>query len=215
MEIPYELTVNIKGFSRETYEMILQSNESTRETRKEIRRIFQQANRRIQNLTKSKVVSPALNALKEQRDVPENKFSVFSISELKNWNDIKIAYSQAIEFLRQPTSTATGAKKFEREILKANRIEIKSEYLVILRRYYSNKLLTKRERNFVEDYLAKYTDVLLEFENEFLNSQQSFKTSADKLQNLDGIMRAAQKDVENTTQKEINKIVSNFKRFKI
>lgn len=212
VQIPYTLKVRGKGINAD-YEKILTSEKSTSETRKEIRRIFQQANRRIQNIEKSKALSPALNALKQQRNL-EQGFSKFSISKLTDWNDIKIAYSQAIEFLRNETSTASGAKRFEREILRANRVEIKNEYLDVIRRYYANEFLTARERNYIENYLAKYTDVLIEFETAFKNAENQMLTASDKLQNLNDLMQAANKDVEKQNIDGINNIVAKFDFFK-
>ena len=98
---------------------ILNSVESAKELRKEINRVFHAANRRLQNIENSGVFSPAANAVDaylENDDVSSfNKFAKFSTAG-KDWNEIKRDYAAAIEFLKKPTSTASGSRQFEREI---------------------------------------------------------------------------------------------------
>jgi hypothetical protein len=98
---------------------ILNSTESAKELRKEINRVFHAANRRLQNIENSGVFSPAANAVNEylSDDVVSsyNKFSKFSTAG-KDWNELKRDYAAAVEFLKKPTSTSTGAKQFENDI---------------------------------------------------------------------------------------------------
>lgn len=98
---------------------ILNSTESAKELRKEINRVFHAANRRLQNIENSGVFSPAANAVNEylKEDVISsyNKFSKFSTAG-KDWMELKRDYAAAIEFLKKPTSTSTGAKQFENDI---------------------------------------------------------------------------------------------------
>lgn len=86
---------------------ILQAVESSPEYRKEIARVFQMANRRIQNIEQSGQLSPAVQAL-NKGDV--KGFTKFSMKG--DWNTLKIEYGKAISFLRQPTSTAQGARQY-------------------------------------------------------------------------------------------------------
>lgn len=98
---------------------ILNSVESAKELRKEINRVFHAANRRLQNIENSGVFSPAANAVNEylQNDTVAafNKFAKFSTAA-KSWDEIKRDYAAAIEFLKKPTSTASGAKQFENDV---------------------------------------------------------------------------------------------------
>lgn len=117
--VKYSKTVT-KAVSNWRYNKdILNSVESAKELRKEINRVFHAANRRLQNIENSGVFSPAANAVNEylQNDTVAafNKFSKFSTAG-KDWNEIKRDYAAAIEFLKKPTSTASGARQFEREI---------------------------------------------------------------------------------------------------
>lgn len=98
---------------------ILNSVESAKELRKEINRVFHAANRRLQNIENSGVFSPAANAVNTYLENDQvsafNKFAKFSTAG-KDWNEIKRDYAAAIEFLKKPTSTASGAKQFENDV---------------------------------------------------------------------------------------------------
>lgn len=98
---------------------ILNSVESAKELRKEVNRVFHAANRRLQNIENSGVFSPAANAVNTYLENDEisafNKFAKFSTAG-KDWNEIKRDYAAAIEFLKKPTSTASGAKQFENDV---------------------------------------------------------------------------------------------------
>lgn len=93
---------------------------------KEVQRVFHAANRRIQNLTNANALSPALNALNaflnENDDTAHfAKFAKLS-SAGKSLDEIKRLYNAAIEFLQKPTSTASGAAQFTKEIQKRGNI---------------------------------------------------------------------------------------------
>lgn len=91
---------------------IINSIESSPELRKEMRKVFQKANRRIQNIEKSGRFSPAVASL-GKGDI--DKFSKFHFRG-NNWRELKKEYAKAVSFLQQPTSTATGARQFEEQV---------------------------------------------------------------------------------------------------
>lgn len=95
---------------------IINADVSNKETRKEIQRIFHTANRRLQNIENAGVYSPAAKAVLNQLD-GYNGFSKFSMQN-KDWNEIKQEYAIAVEFLRKPTSTATGARQLQKQVQK-------------------------------------------------------------------------------------------------
>ena len=103
-KIGYKKSVFTATQRTELRQDIIQSVESSKELRKEVRRVFQQANRRIQNIESKGILSPAVTAL-NKGDI--KGFSKFSVSG-KSWDEIKTEYAKAVSFLRQPTSTATG-----------------------------------------------------------------------------------------------------------
>lgn len=95
---------------------IINADVSNKETRKEIQRIFHIANRRLQNIENAGVYSPAAKAVLNQLD-GYSGFSKFSMQN-KDWNEIKQEYAIAVEFLRKPSSTATGARQLQKQVQK-------------------------------------------------------------------------------------------------
>ena len=85
--------------------------------KKEVSKVIQQANRRIQNIEKNGVVSPAVVALNKGDVKGYTKFSM-----RHGWNDLKIEYSKAIAFLQQPTSTSTGTKEYAKHLKKTYKL---------------------------------------------------------------------------------------------
>lgn len=95
---------------------IINADVPNKETRKEIQRIFHIANRRLQNIENAGVYSPAAKAVLNQVD-GYNGFSKFSMQN-KDWNEIRQEYAIAVEFLRKPSSTATGARQLQKQVQK-------------------------------------------------------------------------------------------------
>lgn len=88
----------------------------------EIKRVFQMANRRIQNIKNSGVISPALKGL-ELSIGKTSGYTVFSFSKndlLTTQGQEKLAYQwgKAVSFLHNPTSTALGARQYRNDLKK-------------------------------------------------------------------------------------------------
>ena len=107
-----------KNFSKEKARKdIINAIEGNSEFRKEIRRVFQVANRRIQNIEQGGYYSPALASLGKSGVKGYSKFSVKGFGNTgSDWNTLLKEYTKAINFLNSPTSTATGAKEFELQV---------------------------------------------------------------------------------------------------
>ena len=107
-----------KNFSKEKARKdIINAIEGNSEFRKEIRRIYQVANRRIQNIEQGGYYSPALASLGKSGVKGYSKFSVKGFGNTgSDWNTLLKEYTKAINFLNSPTSTATGAKEFELQV---------------------------------------------------------------------------------------------------
>lgn len=120
--IKWKMTYNssvAKGLKNKLEKEIIKATESSPALRKEIRRVFQMANRRIQNIEKSGVFSPAVAALGKGDVKGYSKFSVKGFGESgSSWQALKKEYAKAVSFLNQPTSTASGAKQFEAQVKK-------------------------------------------------------------------------------------------------
>jgi hypothetical protein len=104
--IKIEFTKSVFGATQRTKikKEILQAVESSPEYRKEIARVFQMANRRIQNIEASGQLSPAVQALNKGDIQGFTKFSMRG-----DWNTLKIEYGKAISFLRGKTVRAIPA----------------------------------------------------------------------------------------------------------
>ena len=107
-----------KNFNKEKARKdIINAIEGNSEFRKEIRRVFQVANRRIQNIEQGGYYSPALASLGKSGVKGYSKFSVKGFGNTgSDWNTLLKEYTKAINFLNSPTSTATGAKEFEFQV---------------------------------------------------------------------------------------------------
>ena len=107
-----------KNFSKEKARKdIINAIEGNSEFRKEMRRVFQIANRRIQNIEQGGYYSPALASLGKSGVKGYSKFSVKGFGNTgSDWQSLLKEYTKAINFLNSPTSTATGAKEFEMQV---------------------------------------------------------------------------------------------------
>lgn len=115
-----------KQFKNKLEKDIINAVESSPAMRKEIRRVFQMANRRIQNIEKSGVFSPAVAALGKGDVKGYSKFTVKGFGDSgASWQALKKEYAKAVSFLNQPTSSASGAKQFEAQVKKEMNIDDK------------------------------------------------------------------------------------------
>lgn len=96
---------------------ILTADVPTPTLKKQIQKVFHMANRRIQNIEKSGVYSPAVKELEFNQVGQMQKFAKFTQAG-QDWNEIKLQYAKAVQFLRKPTGTASGAKQWNKAIQK-------------------------------------------------------------------------------------------------
>ena len=87
----------------------------TPDLKKQMTKIFQKANRRIQNVRKAGLSSPAVQQLISERG--ERGYTYFTGKGLDprsptDWEQLKYEYGRAISFLNNPTSSATGARQY-------------------------------------------------------------------------------------------------------
>lgn len=155
---------------------IIKATESNRDFRAEIRKVFQRANRRVQNLEKSGALSPALESLNL---TDGHSFSVFDMKG--GWADLKTKYARAVEFLRQPTSTATGAAQFEKHLMKE--YDLTKDELRMTKDNIRGKLSSMRENDFVERYLMRYKDYTGYFREQTEDVADMIEQGAQTLEN--------------------------------
>lgn len=189
---------------------ILQAVESSPEYRKEIARVFQMANRRIQNIEASGQLSPAVQALNKGDIKGFTKFSMRG-----DWNTLKIEYGKAISFLRQPTSTAQGARQYGQHLQRM--YDLTPDEYNLMARNLQGKLSSVSDSDFVERYLMRYKD----FTGEMEQSAQDIGTQIES--EAESISRAIDAEIErkaneiadtmNDMQNDIERILNNFGKF--
>ena len=181
------------GYSNSVYQKInreklrrdiINATEEDRTLKEEIARIFQKANRRIQNIEDAELFSPAVEALGDMGD----KYTKFSMSG--SWTDLKMRYGQAIAFLREPTSTATGAREYNEHIRAA--YELTEDEYKLMMDNFRGKILSVRDTDFVERYLMRYKDFTGELETAAADVSSQIETDAVQLEN------ALQADLESS-----------------
>lgn len=214
------------GFTNKTFaftskvqldNQILTAVESRGYLRKEIARVFQQANRRIQNVEKSGIVSPAVVALNKGNITGFTKFSM-----RHNWEDLKIEYSKAVSFLRQPTSTLTGTKEYAEHLKKAYDLDDKS--FALMQNKLMGKIASVSDERFLEQYLMQYKDFTGELEQESKDVSDQIEDDAVKIENAlddaleqignDPYAEAFINDVDSyNTDEPLKRILDEFKKF--
>lgn len=200
------------GFSSRTFRAtgkahikkdIINAVESSPSLRKEISRVFQQANRRIQNIEKNGVVSPAVVALNKGDVKGYSKFSM-----RHSWNDLKIEYSKAIAFLQQPTSTATGTNEYAKHL--KDTYKLTDDEFSLMQNKLIGKIASVSDEKFLEQYLMQYKDFTGELEQESRDVSDQIESDAVKIaDNLQNTIDNVGEVVEDTVQR----ILDSFKNF--
>lgn len=163
-----------RGLGARVKQEIIQAAESSTELRKEIARVFQQANRRIQNVERAGIFSPAVASLGELKA----GYSKFSIGG-KSWTELKMEYGRAISFLQQPTSGATGAREYNKQVQQ--RYQLTDTEYNALADDYMGKMTSVTGTDFVEKYLKRYKDFTGDFEAAARSSAAAIEVEAHRL----------------------------------
>lgn len=189
---------------------ILQAVESRPEMRKEIARVFQMANRRIQNIEQSGQLSPAVQALNKGDIQGFTKFSMKG-----DWNTLKIEYGKAISFLRQPTSTAQGARQYGQHLQRM--YDLTPDEYNLMARNLQGKLNSVSDSDFVERYLMRYKDFTGEMEQSASDISTQIESEAQSISRaIDAeIERQANEvaDQMEDMQNDIERIFRDFNKF--
>lgn len=201
------------NFSKRTYAKtskykirpdILQMLDGSNAAREEIRRIFQVANRRIQNIESKDLVSPALQAL-GKGDI--KGFTKFSMKH--SWEDLKTEYSKAIGFLRQPTSTASGTREYNKHLQQ--QYDLTPDEFDLMAKKLNDKILSLDDSDFVEKYLMRYKDFTGELERTVSDVSTQMENEAISIQ------KTLDKEISNlidyTAQEAIDEITKMFDDF--
>lgn len=181
--------VNKEKIKRE----IIQSLQSSPEMKKEIKRIFQVANRRIQNIEARGELSPAVQALNKGDIKGFTKFSMKG-----SWEELKLEYGKAISFLREPTSTASGTREYGEHIKKA--YNLTDDDYKLMQGNLLGRISKLEDSEYVERYLFRYKDFTGELEQEARDISDQLESDAQSLSN------AIQNDINQTAEKAANEL---------
>lgn len=218
--------LNPIGFSKRTFastsklhvdKQIMDAIESRGYLRQEISRVFHQANRRIQNVERTGLVSPAVVAL-NKGDI--KGFAKFSMKH--DWNDLKIEYSKAVSFLQQPTSTASGTREYSDHLKKS--YDLNDKEFKLMQDKLMDKIASVSDERFLEQYLMQYKDFTGELEQESRDVSDQIEDDAVRIENalddaIDKIARdpnseAYVNNVDNyNTDEPLKKILLEFEKF--
>lgn len=186
---------------------ILQAAESSPEYRKEIARVFQMANRRIQNIEQSGQLSPAVQAL-NKGDV--KGFTKFSMKG--DWNTLKIEYGKAISFLRQPTSTAQGVRQYGQHLQRM--YDLTPDEYNLMARNLHGKLNSVSDSDFVERYLMRYKDFTGEMEQSARDISTQIESEAQSISRaIESNLNRIADNIANEVGDTINDIIKAFEKF--
>lgn len=186
---------------------ILQAVESSPEYRKEIARVFQMANRRIQNIEQSGQLSPAVQSLNKCDIKGFTKFSMKG-----DWNTLKIEYGKAISFLRQPTSTAQGARQYGQHLQRM--YDLTPDEYNLMARKLQGKLNSVSDSDFVERYLMRYKDFTGEMEQSAIDISTQIESEAQSISRaIDAEIERQANEVADQMEDMQNDIERDFGKF--
>ena len=191
----------IKAINKPFSELIRKAALGSSELKREINRTLQQANRRIQNIQKAGLASPAVKAVIAEKG--KKDFTYFSIANLDltnyiDWEQAKYEYGRALSFLNNPTSTATGARQYiAYQARELNNIPFTS----------ANKIVDLATDPTIDEYgnvnIFSYGSLLERFKSDVSIVKDSMKENAEELA----------QELESKLQAEINRIANSSENF--
>ena len=186
---------------------ILQAVESSPEMRKEIARVFQMANRRIQNIETKGLLSPAVAALHKGDIKGYTKFSMRG-----SWNELKREYGKAISFLRQPTSTAQGVRQYNKHL--QNSYDLTPDEFNLMVRSLHGKLSSLDDSQFVEQYLMRYKDFTGEMEQSARDISTQIESEAQSISRaIESDLNRQADNIANEVGDMLDDIIKSFEKF--
>lgn len=182
-------------------EDVIKAKESSPEYRAEIRRVFQMANRRIQNIESAGLMSPAVAALNKGDITGYGKFSMSG----KTWEELKLEYGRAVAFLRQPTSTATGVRQYNAHLQAT--YDLTADEFNLMARDLQGKLSSLSDSAFVDRYLMRYKDFTGELEQSAADISTQIESEAESIRRA--IDAQIEKEADEVVQRA-SEIEENF-----
>ena len=198
-----------KSLKQKVKKEVLQAEKSDKTIREEIRKTFQRANRRIQNIESKGLISPAVQALHKDNIKGFTKFSM-----KQDFDSLKVEYAKAVEFLRQPTSTATGTRDYNKHLMKA--YDLTEDEFNLMAQKLNDKLTSVDDNDFVEQYLMRYKDFTGELEQTASDISTQIESEAQSLAKaIDDTLEETADKVSDKVSKDVENLENIFKNFKM
>lgn len=198
-----------KALKQKVKKEVLQAEKSDKTMREEIRKTFQRANRRIQNIESKGLISPAVQALHKDNIKGFTKFSMN-----QDFDSLKVEYAKAVEFLRQPTSTATGTRDYNKHLMQA--YDLTEDEFNLMAQKLNDKLTSVSDEEFVEHYLMRYKDFTGELEQTASDISSQIESEAHSLAKvIDDTLEETADKVSDKVSKDVENLENIFKNFKM
>lgn len=198
-----------KSLKQKVKKEVLQAEKSDKTIREEIRKTFQRANRRIQNIESKGLISPAVQALHKDNIKGFTKFSMN-----QDFDSLKVEYAKAVEFLRQPTSTATGTRDYNKHLMQA--YDLTEDEFNLMAQKLNDKLTSVDDNDFVEQYLMRYKDFTGELEQTASDISTQIESEAQSLAKaVDDTLEETADKVSDKVSKDVENLENIFKNFKM
>jgi hypothetical protein len=208
VKVEYRPTV-YKSLKQKVKKEVLQAEKSSPYIRKEISKVFQRANRRIQNIESKGLISPAVQAL-HKGDI--KGFTKFSMKQ--DFDSLKVEYAKAVQFLRQPTSTAMGTRDYNKHLMQA--YDLSEDEFNLMAKKLNDKLTSVSDNDFVERYLMRYKDFTGELEQSAKDIASQIETDAQSLAKaVDDTLEETANAVGDKVAKDVENLEDLFKNFKM
>lgn len=195
-----------KQFKEEIKDAIL----GNADFKKEINRILQQANRRIQNIENANLASPAVKAVYAERG-KKNSFTYFSTRGLNpqnttDWELMKYEYGRALAFLNNPTSTATGARQYIKYQAKELNIPFES----------ANKIVDLATNPNIDEYgnvnIFSYHEILDRFKGDVFSTGRDIEQNGKEYaKQLEDLLQDAINKIDNDADNLIDRFIDRTK----
>lgn len=176
---------NKEDISREIQDIAM------KEVKKEINKTLQVANRRLQNIENSGTASPAYKALVNEFQNKKNKFSKLSIGGLDLTNKSQLVkaidtYSKALSYLNNTTSTASGAKKWVKNLASKNNIpfEVANNIVDLITNPQMTNgrvVINNWDSNRIGEMVSEFTN---QYDNTIENKQEYYQNIQNEISEL-------------------------------
>lgn len=188
------------------------------QTRREMAKVFQRANRRIQNIERAMAAgrlgySPAYDSVMQYTRRP-NVYSKFHM--VSDWSQMVEQLAQAEAFLNEPTSTARGARKWQKQVMQGvtrrnGQPLSEKETSRFMRAVYGGGYGDARFQSIAERYVLGNTEIYTDdSDSDFYDMVDTIVDSADSFFDTPNYMDSRK---SRKSARSIGKALTKFRKF--